>query len=123
MNRLHILLAVMVVMLGALFAGQEALAKVFTGTSGEDTLVGTDSFTGRDGEDRLKGSRGNDKIFPGEGNDKVYAGYGKDLIYARDTEGVDYIARTVRIHEVCIKLLRSEADYAAVGEHDGDVYH
>jgi hypothetical protein len=26
-------------------------------------------------------------------------------------------------HEVCIKFLRSEADYAAVREHDGNVYH
>ena len=94
MHRLCILLAVMVVMVGALFAGQDALAKVFAGTGGDDTLVGTDradSFTGRDGEDRLKGSRGNDKIFPGEDNDKVYGGAGKDLIYARDTEGEDYI--------------------------------
>ena len=103
MHRLCILLAVMVVMVGALFAGQDALAKVFAGTGGDDTLVGTDradSFTGRDGEDRLKGSRGNDrlkgsrgndKIFPGEDNDKVYGGAGKDLIYARDTDGEDYM--------------------------------
>ena len=103
MHRLCILLAVMVVMVRALFAGQDALAKVFAGTGGDDTLVGTDradSFTGRDGEDRLKGSRGNDrlkgsrgndKIFPGEDNDKVYGGAGKDLIYARDTDGEDYI--------------------------------
>jgi hypothetical protein len=94
MHRLCILLAVMVVMVRALFAGQDALAKVFAGIGGDDTLVGTDradSFTGRDGEDRLKGSRGNDKIFPGEDNDKVYGGAGKDLIYARDTDGEDYI--------------------------------
>ena len=57
MNRLYILLTVMLVMAGALFAGQEVLAKVLTGTAGDDTLVGTDRddrFTGRDGEDRLK---------------------------------------------------------------------
>ena len=59
MNRLHILLTVMVVMVGALFAGHEALAKVLTGTGGEDTLVGTDRndrFTGLRGSDRLTGS-------------------------------------------------------------------
>src|SRR5215208_400476 len=67
MNRLYILLTMMVVMVLAFFAGHEALAKVLTGTAG------------------------NDKIIPGEGNDKVYAGYGDDLIYARDTDGVDYI--------------------------------
>ena len=56
MNRLYILLTVMVVMLGALFATQEALAKVLTGTGGKDRLIGTDRenrFTGRDGEDHL----------------------------------------------------------------------
>jgi hypothetical protein len=41
MNRLNILLAVMVVMVGAFFAGHEALAKVLTGTGVDDTLVGT----------------------------------------------------------------------------------
>jgi Ca2+-binding RTX toxin-like protein len=76
MTRLHILLTVMVVMVAALFAGHEALAKVLTGTGGEDTLLGTD------GDDRLDG-RG--------GDDEVDAGAGNDLIYARDTDGVDYI--------------------------------
>src|SRR5688500_11885412 len=102
-NRLHILLTVMVVMAGALFVGQEALAKVFTGTAGDDTLVGTDGedslkgragedrLKGNRGEDRLKGNRGNDKIIPGKGSDKVYAGAGNDRIYARGTEGVDHI--------------------------------
>jgi Ca2+-binding RTX toxin-like protein len=121
MNRLHILLPVTVVVVGALFAGHEALAKVFTGTAGEDTLIGTDRddrltglaeednlkglrgddrLNGGPGEDHLKGNsdndriwggQGNDKIIPGEGNDKVYAGYGDDLIYARDNGGVDHI--------------------------------
>jgi Ca2+-binding RTX toxin-like protein len=121
MKRPYILLTVMVVTVGALFAGHEALAKVLTGTGGEDTLVGTDRddrLTGRGGEDNLKGrraadrlkgslgedhlkgnrgndrlwgGRGNDKIIPGEGNDKVYAGYGDDRIFARDTNGVDHI--------------------------------
>jgi hypothetical protein len=56
MNRLYFLLTVMVVMLGALFAEQEATAKVLTGTGGKDRLIGTDRenrFTGRDGEDHL----------------------------------------------------------------------
>ena len=39
MNRLYNLLTVMV---GALFAGHEAIAKVLTGTAGDDTLLGTD---------------------------------------------------------------------------------
>jgi hypothetical protein len=59
MNRLCILFTVMVVMVGALFATHEAIAKVLTGTGGEDTLVGTDRndrFTGLRGSDRLTGS-------------------------------------------------------------------
>jgi Ca2+-binding RTX toxin-like protein len=93
MNRLYILLTVMVVMVGAFFAGHEALAKDLTGT-GDDTLVGTDRedhLKGRGGDDKIKGSGGNDEIIPGEGNDKVYAGAGDDRIYARNTDGVDYI--------------------------------
>src|SRR5215212_3009809 len=94
MNRLYILLAVMVVMVGLVLAGHEALAKVLTATGGDDTLVGTDGndhLDGRAGDDRLWGSRANDKIIPGHGNDKVNAGYGDDRIYARDPKGVDYI--------------------------------
>ena len=56
MNRLYILLMVMVVMVGAppFFAAHEALAELLTGTSGNDTLLGTDKddrLTGRGGED------------------------------------------------------------------------
>src|SRR5215203_268201 len=93
MNRLCILLTVMVVMVGALFAGHEALAKVLTAT-GDDTLVGTDRedrLKGRGGDDKIKGSGGNDEIIPGEGNDRVYAGAGDDRFHARDPKGVDYI--------------------------------
>src|SRR5215213_10367065 len=121
MNRLYNLLTVMVLTAVAFFAAPEALAKVLTGTAGEDRLIGTDRadrLTGRGGEDSLKGrreadrlnggpgedhlkgnsgndriwgGRGDDKIIPGDGNDKVYAGRGDDLIYARDTDGVDFI--------------------------------
>jgi len=102
----------MVVMLGALFATHEALAKVLTGTAGDNALVGTsgedrikgrageDRIKGRAGEDRIKGNRGEDtikggsgkdKIVPGKGDDEVDAGAGVDRIYARDTGGVDHI--------------------------------
>jgi Ca2+-binding RTX toxin-like protein len=95
MNRLYILLTVMVVMVGALFAGQEALAEVLTGTSGNDTLLGTDEedyikgrggddyLNGGGGDDTIEGGSGNDEIIPGEGDDVVLAGPGNDLIYAR----------------------------------------
>jgi Ca2+-binding RTX toxin-like protein len=93
-NRLYILLTMMVVMVGALFAGHEALAKVLTGTGGDDTLLGTDRddrLKGRGGDDEIEGDSGNDEIFPGNGDDQVDAGTGNDLIYARDTDGVDFI--------------------------------
>jgi Ca2+-binding RTX toxin-like protein len=57
MNRLYNLLTVMGVMVGTLFAGQEALAEVFTDTDGNDTLVGTnrdDRLDGRGGDDEIK---------------------------------------------------------------------
>jgi Ca2+-binding RTX toxin-like protein len=88
------LLTMMVVMVGALFAGHEALAKVLTGTGGDDTLLGTDRddrLKGRGGDDEIEGDSGNDEIFPGNGDDDVHAGTGNDLIYARDTDGVDFI--------------------------------
>jgi Ca2+-binding RTX toxin-like protein len=91
MHRLYILLMVMVVTVGALFAGHQAFAEVLTGTAGEDTLLGTDKddrLKGGGGDDEIEG--GNDEIIPGEGDD-VFAGAGNDLIYARDTDGVDYI--------------------------------
>jgi len=94
MRRLYILLTVIVVMVGALFAGHGALAKVLTGTAGDDTLVGTDrddSLDGRGGDDEIEGGGGNDEIIPGEGDDDVDAGAGNDLIYARDTDSYDYI--------------------------------
>jgi RTX calcium-binding nonapeptide repeat (4 copies) len=94
MNRLYILLTMMVVMVGVLFASHEALAKVLTGTSGDDTLLGTDRddrLGGRGGDDEIEGGSGDDVIYPGEGDDDVHAGTGNDLIYARDTVGVDYI--------------------------------
>jgi Ca2+-binding RTX toxin-like protein len=69
MNRLYILLTVMV---GALFTGQEALAKVLTGTAGDDTLVGTN------GDDHIEGRAGDDTITPGEGDDHVDADPGDD---------------------------------------------
>src|SRR5919112_1365993 len=103
MNRLYILLTVMVVMVGVLLTGQEALAEVLIGTDSEDTLggpkgparldgrAGDDRLDGLGGDDTIYGGDGKDEIFPGEGDDDVFAGAGDDLIFARDTNGVDFI--------------------------------
>ena len=107
MNRLYILLTIVVVMVGALCATHEALAKVLTGTSGDDMLLGTD------GDDRLDGRGGDDEIEGGGGDRKGGGGTTRWkaapattrsspvkattrwtlalAIYARDTDGVDYI--------------------------------
>src|SRR5215208_5538516 len=85
MRRLYILLTVTVVLVGALFAGHGALAKVLTGTAGNDTLVGTNE------KDRLKGRGGDDLIRASGGDDEVYAGAGDDLFFASDTDGEDFI--------------------------------
>src|SRR5688500_16682673 len=85
MNRLYILLTVMVVMVGALFSGQEALAEVLIGTAGEDTLVGTegvDRLDGRGGDDRLDGLGGDDTIEGGDGGDEIFPGEGDDRVFA-----------------------------------------
>jgi hypothetical protein len=103
MHRLYNLLTVMVVMVGAFFATHEAVAKLLTGTGGNDELLGTneadrlkgragnDRLSGRVGNDHLWGGRGDNKIRPGGGNDKVVAAAGDDLVYARDPHGADYI--------------------------------
>jgi Ca2+-binding RTX toxin-like protein len=85
MMRLYILLAVMLVMAGALSAGQEALAKVLTGTPGEDTLVGTDHYDrliGRAGEDSLKARSGSDHLNGGTGQDFLKGNSGNDHLWA-----------------------------------------
>src|SRR5215216_5790617 len=79
MHRLYILLTVMVVTVGALFAGHQAFAEVLTGTAGEDTLLGTDMddrLKGRGGDDEIEGGTGNDEIIPGEGDDGEGVLYG-----------------------------------------------
>ena len=63
MKRLYVSLTMIVMMVGALLAGHQALAKVLTGTAGKDTLVGTDRddrLGGRGGDDTIKGRGGDD---------------------------------------------------------------
>jgi hypothetical protein len=92
MTRLYILLTVILVMVGALFTGHEALARVLTGTGGEDTLVGTDGddhikgragedgIKGRGGDDHIKGNRGEDRLDGRSGEDRIKGGRGEDTI-------------------------------------------
>ena len=83
MYRLYILLTMMVVMVGALSATHKALAKVLSGTSGEDTLVGTDRadrLDGREGEDSLKGRGGADRLRGSLGEDHLKCNRGNDRL-------------------------------------------
>ncbi len=55
----------------------------FTGTSGADTLVGTDqneNLTGMAGPDRIRGAAGNDVVRGGPGNDRLFGGPGRDVL-------------------------------------------
>lgn len=52
-----------------------------TGTTGNDTLIGTalrDDITGRDGNDLLLGGGGNDDLYGGAGDDTLDGGAGND---------------------------------------------
>jgi Ca2+-binding RTX toxin-like protein len=53
----------------------------FTGTPGDDQLMGTnttDRMAGLDGADVLKAGAGDDELDGGEGNDRLYGGQGND---------------------------------------------
>jgi Ca2+-binding RTX toxin-like protein len=68
------------------------LAKVFTGTTGNDTLTGTlvaetldgaagnDTIDGRGGDDTLIGGAGTDTLTGSEGNDTLYGGTDNDTL-------------------------------------------
>ncbi|WP_188062695.1 hypothetical protein [Sphingobium sp. KCTC 72723] len=49
-----------------------------TGTSGNDTLIGTD------GSDKIDGLGGSDKLYGGAGNDTITSGPGTDYLYGED---------------------------------------
>jgi hypothetical protein len=70
----------------------------FTGTSGADTLLGTDEnenlagmlgpdvIRGRGGNDVLRGGPGNDRLFGGPGRDILLGEAGRDRLTSRDGE-------------------------------------
>ncbi|MCX7568003.1 putative Ig domain-containing protein [Sulfitobacter sp. F26169L] len=80
--------------------GDELLASILEGGSGNDRIIGgegNDSLHGGDGSDRLNGGGGDDLIrggdsiddlrdvvYAGAGHDTVDAGYGNDLVYGGD---------------------------------------
>ena len=98
----------------------------YAGTSGSETLVGSnanDLMLGRGGNDTLKGRGGNDVIRGGIGNDRLYGGPGRDVIvgeagndrlYSRDgqrdtlnggpgfdeawVDGLDVVRHVERVH-------------------------
>ncbi|WP_277420393.1 calcium-binding protein [Xanthomonas bonasiae] len=64
----------------------------WTGTSGNDTYVGTfapDVINGLGGNDTLSGMDGNDSIYGGEGDDVLDGGSGNDVLYG--DEGNDIV--------------------------------
>ena len=76
---------VTLVLVGLLLPATVAGARVVTGTTGNDTLVGTpraDAIRGLGGNDQLLGAEGADLLVGGAGHDRVDGGPGNDLIAA-----------------------------------------
>ena len=68
-----------------------ALAKVITGTNGDDVLIGTnnrDDISGKDGDDVIQGRDAGDDLFGEGGEDKVQGNNGPDDIYGGGGEDV-----------------------------------
>jgi Ca2+-binding RTX toxin-like protein len=84
-----LLMPVMVLMLAATLLGaHKALAEVFNGTPGDDTLIGTalnDTLYGYEGNDYLDGRAGDDRLDAGAGvTNTIKGGRGIDRIYTRN---------------------------------------
>ncbi|WP_321532213.1 calcium-binding protein [uncultured Desulfuromonas sp.] len=68
---------------GTIWQREDILAKVVTGTVGDDVLVGTDfadTILGMAGDDILNGLSGDDHVDGGLGNDELYGGAGNDTL-------------------------------------------
>jgi Ca2+-binding RTX toxin-like protein len=81
--RVKLVVASLIGALGLVVASV-AVAKVITGTEGDDTLPGTpraDLIQGLGGNDRIAGFGGPDILLGGKGNDLVRGGYGADVIW------------------------------------------
>jgi Ca2+-binding RTX toxin-like protein len=68
----------------------------FTGTDGDDTIIGTqcgDDIEGGDGDDIIEGHGGNDVIHGGAGNDRIWGGDGDDTIFGGTGDDVIFAGR------------------------------
>jgi Ca2+-binding RTX toxin-like protein len=89
MRRVIVLFTVMVVAL--LLVSGVAVAAAIRGTSGNDTLVGSnsaDTMRGHAGGDTMSGRYGKDKMYGGSGNDVMRGGHHPDRMFGgtgRDT--------------------------------------
>ena len=75
------------------FAGSGIRGQVVSGTSGDDTLVGTsadDVLDGGDGQDTLTGMGGNDVLVGGAGWDTLDGGEGSDVYFADHDDADTY---------------------------------
>ena len=63
--------------------------QLFTGTNGNDNLlggIGNDTLDGRSGDDTLDGAAGNDTLIGGNGNDVLIGGAGNDVIRTGESD-------------------------------------
>ncbi|WP_306667690.1 calcium-binding protein [Massilia sp. CCM 8734] len=76
-------------------------AKLYAGTSGDDTLNGTggnDRLYGQDGADSLFGAEGNDTLEGGAGGDRIQGGAGDDTYVYSHGDGhdtVDFVSSSI----------------------------
>ncbi|WP_225981513.1 calcium-binding protein [Paracidovorax avenae] len=68
---------------GTVWTVDDLVQRASGGTSGNDTLMGTegdDVLDGLAGDDRIYGQSGNDTLSGGAGKDEIYGGYGNDTL-------------------------------------------
>lgn len=83
--------------LTALLMSGVAMATIYQGTTGNDTLYGTsasDEFYGREGNDTLYGQGGDDRLEGNAGNDTLYGGAGDDIYWWGLGDGNDVVRNT-----------------------------
>jgi len=82
----------------------------YTGTSGDDVIVGSseeNTIAGLDGNDHLTGGISNDTIFGGDGDDTISGGPGNDVLYggtALTDTGMDTLDYSIATSGISIDL-------------------
>ncbi len=96
--------------------GDAKLAKIISGTDGDDTLTGSknaDTVYGLGGQDRLDGADGDDLLEGGEGDDLLVGGGGNDRLLGG--AGIDTASYALAFGSVTVSLATSAAQEVGIG--------